>query len=197
MRSTIRQTGRVAVVATAVCMGLGVFGGSAFAAEEPNLELLLGEAPVVAPGQTAEVPYTLKNVGDEATDSLLLHMSLPPGVSFLAPNCEETAHDAENPETGEVEAGRTLVACNISGPEAVLAPGQELNSVAPFEIASDAPADTELGTLGAQILPLEDGTETEAVEEMEKDLSGANVDTTVLSTGSGGGLLDSVMNFFS
>jgi hypothetical protein len=197
MRSTIRQTGRVAVVATAVCMGLGVLGGSAFAAEEPNLELTLGEAPAAAPGQTAEVPYTLKNLGDEATDSLLVHMSLPPGVSFLAPNCEETAHDVENPVTGEVEQGRTLVACNISGPEAVLEPGQELSSTAPFEIASDAPADTELGELGAQVLPLEDGVETEPVEEMEKGLSGGNVDTTLLSTGSGGGLLDSVLGFFS
>lgn len=189
MRSTIRHTGRLAVVATAVCLGFGVLGGTAFAAnEEPDLKLTLEEAPAVAPGDTVEVPYVLENVSSETTDSILLNMSLPEFVSFAAPNCQQT---------GETEDGGTLVSCNISGPEAVIAPGEKLETVAPFQISPDAPEGAELGKLGALVVPLDEGQESGDTEDWT-DITGHNADETLISTGAGGGgIMSQFMSLFS
>src|SRR5215218_284261 len=107
MRFTIRQTGRVAVVATVACLGFGMLAGPAFAAgDEPDLKLTLTEPAAAAPGGTVEVRYTLENVSKKATEGILLNMSLPPHVSFgPAANCKET---------GKNDEGGKLVSCNIS-----------------------------------------------------------------------------------
>jgi hypothetical protein len=190
MRSTIRRTGRIAVVATTAVVSFGVLAGPAFADNDsPDLELTLSEPVAAAPGSTVDVEYTLTNVSDKATEGMLLNMSLPEYVSFApASNCQET---------GENNEGGTLVSCNISGPEGKLGAGESLESSTPFQISPDAPADTDLGKLGALVVPLKDGAEE---TEDWTDTSGPNAAETSISTASGssaGGWLSSLTGVFS
>ena len=175
MRSTIRPIGRVAVMAAAACLGFGMLGGAAFAAPDvPDLKLTLAQPAAVAPGGTVDVQYTLENVSKKPTKGILLNMSLPPHVSFgSSPNCKTT---------GKNDEGGTLVSCNISGPEGKIAAGKSVKSTAPFKIAQDAPAGTDLGKLGALVVPLGEGAKP---TEDWHDITGPNAAQTTISTSAG------------
>lgn len=192
MRFSNRRAGRVAVVATAAFVSFGALAGSALAAgDEPDLQMTLTEVTTAAPGGVVEVRSVIENVSSQAVDGVLLNMSLPRYVSFApTANCQETGENAE---------GGTLVSCNISGPEGQLAPGESVESVTPFQIAPEAPVDTQLGALGALVVPLEGGAEP--VDDW-KDLTGHNVAELPISTSlgeaaSGGGVWSSITGFFS
>lgn len=183
--TTIRRTGKVAVVASAVCMTLGLFTGSAFAdSDEPALEASLSEPDAVAPGGNGDVTLVVKNVSDEATEGVLLNVMLPPHVIMN--------YDGHCNQTGLTSEGGMMISCQYNDDLGQLDPGESREAVTPFTIEPLAPASTELGEMSALVVPLEDG---EATEDW-RDLDGPNTATTPITTADGG-WWQSITDFFS
>jgi len=171
-----RRVGRLAAsaaLASAACLALSMSANPAYAAEEPALRASISEPAPVAPGGTGKVRYEVTNVSDEATEGILLNISLPRYVSLDSDKrCQQTG---TNPEGG------ALISCNISDDLGKLAPGQTRVSDTPFYIAKNAPPSTELGKLGALVVPLKNGEPTEDY----RDLDGHNVVWTPITTSGG------------
>jgi hypothetical protein len=171
VRSTIRQAGRLAVVAMAACVSFGVLSGAAFAADdEPDLSLTLAEIPSAAPGSIVELRSVVENVSTEATHGVMLNLSLPANLS-VAPGSTCLA-------TGENGEGGTLVSCTISGSAGNIDPGGSVEATTPLQIAKDAAAGTELGTLRALAVPAGKGAPTGDLS----NLVGHNVAEASIST---------------
>jgi hypothetical protein len=171
MRSTIRQTGRLAVVAVAACVSFGMLSGSAFAADaEPDLMLTLAEITPAAPGSIVELRSVVENISTEATDGATLNLSLPANLSLASGStCEEI---------GTNDEGGTLVSCTINGSTGTIVPGESVEVATPLQIAEDAVAGAELGTLRALAVP---AGEVVPIGDLTT-LAGSNVAETAIST---------------
>jgi hypothetical protein len=176
MRATIIR--RCAAVATATCATFALFAGSAAAAEDESdaLTAILTAPAAVAPGDTTEIRYIVENVSGQATDGLLVNISLPQHVVILG--------DQPCQSTGTNDEGGELISCDFSSIVGTLEPGETFEGVTALQILSAAPEDIELGRLGALVTPLSEGVPT---GDWTK-LVGANVVWTTVSTVAGGWL---------
>jgi hypothetical protein len=174
LRATIIR--RCAAVATATAATFALFAGSAAAAEDESdaLSAILTAPTAVAPGDTTEIRYIVENVSGQATDGLLVNISLPQHVAILG--------DQPCQSTGTNDEGGELISCDFSGLVGTLEPGETFEGVTALQILSDAPEDIELGQIGALITPLAAGVPTGDWT----DLAGVNVVWTTVSTVTGG-----------
>jgi hypothetical protein len=185
-RRRIARAATIAVAATSACFASAVFSSPAFADEEHAFELEIQEPEPIAPGTEGLINYQLTNVGDKATDGVLINVSVPPDVTlnFDANHCQKTG---TNPEGGD------LVSCNFSNELGKFAPGETKTSQASYTVAADAPESASLGKVGALAVPLEEGEPTEDWT----DLEGSHVDQVEITTGAGSaGPLDQLRSFF-
>jgi len=164
-----------AALASAACVTLALFASPVFAAaEEPALRASISEPAAVAPGGRGEVTYRVTNVSDKATEAILLNISLPPYVRLES--------DERCEQTGLNDDGGALISCNIGDQLGKLAPDETTVATdTPFFVAYDAPQSTEpteLGQLGALVVPLHNGEPTED----PADLDGHNVVWTTITT---------------
>ncbi|MFC5232522.1 hypothetical protein [Pseudonocardia zijingensis] len=169
-----------------MALGGTILASPAFADEEHAFTLEIQEPDPVAPGTEGLITYELTNGGDEATDGVLVNVSLPPDVvlNFDVTRCQKT---------GTNEEGGDLVSCNFSDEFGKFAPGESKTSQASYTVAADAPESTSLGEVGALAVPLEKGEPTEDWS----DLSGSHVDTAEITTGAGSaGTWDQLRGFF-
>lgn len=173
-RRRIARASTVAVAATSMGLTCAVLASPAFADEEHAFTIEIQEPEAIAPGTEGRITYELTNVGDKATDGVLINVSLPPDVvlNFDPAHCQKTG---SNPEGGD------LVSCNFSNEVGKFAPGESKTSEASYTVAADAPESASLGEVGALAVPLEDGEPTEDWS----DLEGSHVDKAEITTSEG------------
>lgn len=172
-----RRIARVAAVAGAtasMALSGALLASPAFADEEHAFTLEIQEPQPIAPGTEGRITYELTNRGDEATDGVLINVSLPPDVvlNFDPAHCQKT---------GTNDEGGDLVSCNFSNEIGKFAPGESKTSEASYTVAADAPESTSLGEVGALAVPLEQGEPTEDWS----DLEGSHVDQAEITTSAG------------
>jgi hypothetical protein len=173
-RRGIARAATVAVAAAALGTGATILASPAFADEDHSFRIDIQEPDPVAPGTEGLITYRLTNTGDEATDGVLINVSLPPDVvlNFDPLHCQKTG---SNPEGGD------LVSCNFSDGFGAFAPGETKTSQASYTVAADAPESASLGKAGALAVPLENGEPTEDWT----DLDGPHVDEAEITTSEG------------
>lgn len=170
----IVRAATVAVAASSLGLSGAILASPAFADEEHAFTIDIKDPEPVAPGTEGLITYELTNVGDKATDGVLINVSLPPDVvlNFDPAHCQKTG---SNPEGGD------LVSCNFSNEVGKFAPGETKTSQASYTVTADAPESTSLGEAGALAVPLENGEPTEDWT----DLEGAHVDRAEITTAAG------------
>jgi hypothetical protein len=137
------------------------------------LKIDVHEPDPVAPGASGLISFNMTNTSDMAVNGVLMNVSLPPSVTLHTDShCEQTG---QNPEGGQ------LISCNFSDAQGKFAPGETRSGTNDFAVAADAPAGTDLGKLGALIVPLENGEPTEDWEDIEGD----HVDRVEITTTEG------------
>ncbi len=182
----------VAALTSAASIAIGMAAGPASAAEDHDghgehaLAASLSEPAPVAPGGSGVLVYKFRNVSDGPTKGILLNVALPEHVS-LDP-------DSHCRPTGDNPEGGTLISCSFTDAQGKLGPGEEREARTPFHVAPDAPADADLGRLGALIVPLDGhGQPTEDWS----DLDGANTVWTSIRTASDSSMAAWVKSWFS
>jgi hypothetical protein len=186
-RRRIARVATVTVAATSMALGGALLASPAFADEENAFTLDIKDPAPVAPGADGVITYTLTNTSDNATDGFMIYISIPSGVNFdLDPNtCGETDHD---PEGGEV-----VVRCNFDGGIGQFAAGESKVLEKSYTVAADAPEQTSLGELGANVVPIVNGDTTED----PTDIKGPHVDYTEITTSAASaGAWDQLKSFF-
>jgi hypothetical protein len=176
----------VTVVTASACLSGALLASPAFAAEEHAFEIDIQDPEPIAPGTEGLITYDLTNTGDEATEGVLINVSLPPDVvlNFDATQCQKTGQNAE---------GGDLVSCNFSNELGRFAPGESKTSQASYTVAADAPESASLGKVGALAVPVENGEPTEDWS----DLEGSHVDQAEITTASGSaGPVEQLRSFF-
>jgi hypothetical protein len=174
-RRRIARAASVFVATAALgCTGT-VLASPAFADEDHAFTLDIQDPEPIAPGTEGLITYELTNNGGEATDGVLINVSLPPDVVLNVDpaHCQKTG---SNPEGGD------LVSCNFSNEVGKFAPGETKTSEASYTVAADAPASASLGEVGALAVPVEGGEPTEDWS----DLEGSHVDQAEITTSAGG-----------
>lgn len=163
----------MAVVLAVAGGGIALAGTAQAASDERALEATLAMPTSLPPGGSGELTYRLRNVSDQATEGVLVNISLPRYVSTdleTDPHCQRT---------GTNDTGGTLVSCNFSDDWGKVAPGQTQLAQRGFHVAPDAPAHTVLGVVGVTAVPLEDGEPTEDWTDLEDaNTTGVQVSTS-------------------
>jgi hypothetical protein len=182
----LARVATVAAAATSMALTGALLASPAFADEEHAFTLDIQDPAPVAPGTDGVITYTLTNTSGEAIDGFLINISIPPAVGLnLDPdNCEKFDTNRE---------GGDMVRCTFTGGIGKFAPGESKVLEKSYTVAADAPEQTSLGELGANVVPIVNGDTTED----PTDIKGPHVDYTEITTSAASaGAWDQLKSFF-